>query len=216
MTQQFSLFVGTFTTLLAIINPFEVLPVYLAMLSGKDNVAHRSVARRSCLYALLLCFFFLVFGTFLLRLFDVPLSMVRIAGGLILMKIGFELFSPSSGGMARPAAEANGTDGAFVPLAMPLMFGPGAIATILGMTSTIKKSSNELASFMAIAAAIVATMLVTFLCLAYAAKLTRALGRLGIDAATRIVGFFVAAMGVGLAFDGVIEALVSHGMSSLH
>ncbi|MET4848739.1 small neutral amino acid transporter SnatA (MarC family) [Bradyrhizobium japonicum] len=69
---------------------------------------------------------------------------------------------------------------------------------------------------MAIAAAIVATMLVTFLCLAYAAKLTRALGRLGIDAATRIVGFFVAAMGVGLAFDGVIEALVSHGMSSLH
>ncbi|WP_354269733.1 MarC family protein [Bradyrhizobium japonicum] len=84
------------------------------------------------------------------------------------------------------------------------------------MTSTIKKSSNELASFMAIAAAIVATMLVTFLCLAYAAKLTRALGRLGIDAATRIVGFFVAAMGVGLAFDGVIEALVSHGMSSLH
>jgi multiple antibiotic resistance protein len=99
---------------------------------------------------------------------------------------------------------------------MPLMFGPGAIATILGMTSTIKKSSNELASFIAIAAAIVATMLVTFLCLAYATKLTRALGPLGIDAATRIVGFFVAAMGVGLAFDGAIEALVSHGMSSLH
>lgn len=217
MTQQFSLFVGTFTTLLAIINPFEVLPVYLMMLAGKDDAAHRSVARRSCLYALLLCFFFLVFGALLLRLFDVPLSMVRIVGGLILMKIGFELFSPSSsGGIARPAAEANGTDGAFVPLAMPLMFGPGAIATILGMTATIKKSSNELASFMAIAAAIVATMLITFLCLAYAAKLTRALGRLGIDAATRIVGFFVAAMGVGLAFDGVIEALVSHGMSSLH
>ncbi|MCP3397530.1 MULTISPECIES: MarC family protein [unclassified Bradyrhizobium] len=217
MTQQFSLFVGTFTTLLAIINPFEVLPVYLMMLSGKDDAAHRSVARRSCVYALLLCFFFLVFGALLLRLFDVPLSMVRIVGGLILMKIGFELFSPSSsGGIAKPAAEADGTDGAFVPLAMPLMFGPGAIATILGMTATIKKSSNELASFMAIAAAIVATMLITFLCLAYAAKLTQALGRLGIDAATRIVGFFVAAMGVGLAFDGVIEALVSHGMSSLH
>ena len=217
MTRQISLFVGTFTTLLAIINPLEVLPVYLTMLSGKDAAAHRSVAQRSCLYALLLCFFFLVFGTLLLRLFDVPLSMVRIVGGLILMKIGFELFSPSSsGGIAGPAAEANGSDGAFVPLAMPLMFGPGAIATILGMTATIEKSSNEFASFAALAAAIVATMLVTFLCLAYATKLTRALGRLGIDAATRIVGFFVAAMGVGLAFDGVIEALVSHGMSSLH
>ncbi len=216
MAQQLSLFAGTFTTLLAIINPFEVLPVYLLMLSGKDEPAHRSVARRACFYALLLCFFFLIFGTLLLRLFDVPLSMVRIVGGLILMKIGFQLFSPpSSGGIAGPAGEA-GSDGAFVPLAMPLMFGPGAIATILGMTATIKKSSNEIASFTAIAAAIVATMLVTFLCLSYATKLTRALGRLGIDAATRIVGFFVAAMGVGLAFDGVIEALVSHGISSLH
>src|SRR5262249_23474225 len=58
----------------------------------------------------------------------------------------------------------------FVPLAMPLMFGPGAIATILGMTSTIKHSSAELASFVAIVAAIFATMSVTYLCLIYAGK----------------------------------------------
>jgi multiple antibiotic resistance protein len=59
-------------------------------------------------------------------------------------------------------------------------------------------------------------MVVTYLCLAYADKLSKWLGPMGIDAATRIVGFFVSAIGVGLIFDGVIEALEMHGMTSLH
>jgi multiple antibiotic resistance protein len=84
--------------LLAVINPFVVIPVYLKLLEGKDVKGHRQVARRACLYALILCLFFLVSGTLILRLFGVPLSMVRIVGGIILMKIGFELFSLSKSG----------------------------------------------------------------------------------------------------------------------
>jgi multiple antibiotic resistance protein len=99
---------------------------------------------------------------------------------------------------------------------MPLMVGPGAIATIIGMTATIKDSARELLSFVAIAAAIIGTMTVTYLCLANARKLTDRIGPMGIDAATRIVGFFVSAIGVGLIFDGVIEALEMHGLTSLH
>jgi multiple antibiotic resistance protein len=215
MGRELSLFAGTFTTLLAIINPLEVMPVYLQLLADKDDAAHRTVAFKACLYALLLCFFFLIFGTLILRLFGVPLAMVRVVGGIILMRIGFSLFMPQkSGSDLRPSGtEANI---AFVPLAMPLMFGPGAIATIIGMASTIGGSSREILSFIAIAAAILATMFVTFLCLANSKRLTDKIGPLGIDAATRIVGFFVSAMGVGLIFDGVIEALEMHGITSLH
>jgi multiple antibiotic resistance protein len=217
MGHELSLFVGTFATLLAIINPLEVLPVYLKMLGGKDAATHRQVAWQACFYALLLSLFFLIFGTLILRLFGVPLSMVRIVGGIILMKIGFELFSPSTSGGVIPAGGADqGANIAFVPLAMPLMCGPGAIATILGMTSTIKQSSEELASFAAIVLAILATMVVTYVCLAYASRLSNKLGSMGIDAVTRIVGFFVSAMGVALIFDGVIEALETHGMTTLH
>jgi multiple antibiotic resistance protein len=218
MGRELSLFLGTFTTLLAIINPFEVMPVYLMLLEGKDAETYRLVAWKACLYALLLCLFFLIFGTLILRLFGVPLSMVRIVGGIILMKIGFELFSPSplGGGIIPARGAADGANIAFVPLAMPLMCGPGAIATILGMTSTIKDSSTELASFVAIVAAILSTMFVTYFCLAYAGKLSKKLGAMGIDAITRIVGFFVSAMGVALIFDGVIEALETHGVKVLH
>jgi len=215
ISRELSLFIGTFTTLLAIINPFEVLPVYLKLLEGKDAATHREVAWESCFYALLLSLFFLIFGTLILRLFGVPLAMVRIVGGIILVKIGFELFSPSSsGGMVTGAAKDANIS--FVPLAMPLMCGPGAIATILGMTSTIRQSPTELASFVAVVAAIIATMLVTYLCLNYASRLSKTLGPMGIDAITRIVGFFVSAIGVALIFDGVIEALESHGMTNLH
>ena len=217
MGHELTLFVGTIATLLAIINPFEVLPVYLKMLEGQDAATHRQVAWKACFYALLLSLFFLIFGTLILRLFGVPLSMVRIVGGIILMKIGFELFSPSAAGGVIPEGGADqGSNIAFVPLAMPLMCGPGAIATILGMTSTIKQSSTELVSFVAIVLAILATMLVTYVCLAYASKLSDRLGPMGIDAITRIVGFFVSAMGVALIFDGVIEALQTHGVTSLH
>jgi multiple antibiotic resistance protein len=217
LQHEFSFYVATFSTLLAIINPLEVLPIYLKLTAGTDASAHRAMALKSCLYATALCFFFLIFGTLLMRLFGVPLSMVRIVGGIILMKIGFELFSSSPpADKNKLSADAASGNIAFVPLAMPLMFGPGAIATVLGMTSKIRQSSTELWSFAAMSAAIVSTMIVTFLCLAYAEKLTKKMGPLGIDAATRIVGFFVSAMGAGLIFDGVIEVLETHGMTALH
>ena len=214
MRQVLTLFVSTFSTLLAIINPLEALPVFLKLLEGENAAQHRQIARRSCVYAVLLLFFFLIFGTLILRIFDISLSMVRIVGGIILIRIGFELFSgPSSSGSLIPANKAaQQGDIAFVPLAMPLMVGPGAIATTLGMTSLVKHTEFELFAFVAIAGAILATMLVTYVCLAYAKNLLGRIGPMGIDAATRIVGFFVSAMGVGLVFHGVIEGLQDAGM----
>src|SRR5262245_58194136 len=94
MSQELTLFVGMFTTLLAIINSLEALPVYLEFLESKDEAELQRLVRRSCFYALLLAFFFLFFGKLILRIFGVPLSMVRIVGGIILMRIGFDLFSP--------------------------------------------------------------------------------------------------------------------------
>ena len=197
MRQVLTLFISTFSTLLAIINPLEALPVFLKLLEGEDVEQHRQVARRSCVYASLLLFFFLIFGTLILRIFDISLSMVRIVGGIILIRIGFELFSgsSSSGSLIPTNKTAQQGDIAFVPLAMPLMVGPGAIA---------------------IACAILATMLITYLCLAYAKNLFGRIGPMGIDAVTRIVGFFVSAMGVGLVFHGVIEALQDSGMLPAH
>ena len=210
MTPTFTLFISLFTTLLAIINPLEAIPVYLGLTDGKAESEQRHVARQSCVYALLLSFFFLLFGTALLRIFDVPLSMVRVVGGVILTRVGFELFNPPPSGGIIPRSDGGNADVAFVPLAMPIMFGPGAIATLISMASTIKQSPEELLHFIAAAAAIVSCMLTTYLSLIYAKPILHKFGKQGIDATTRIVGFFVSAMGMGLIFNGAVEFLVPY------
>lgn len=211
-----TLFISMFTTLLAIINPLEAIPVFLQLTQGKDAADKNKVARQACTYSLLLAFFFLLFGTLMLRLFGVSLSMIRIVGGIILTRIGFQMFTPPTPAKASPAIAgeppAPEEDVAFVPLALPIMFGPGAIATIIGMASTIKKSSDELASFVAICLAIVATIAVTYLSLIYSKWILQRVGPKGIDAATRIVGFFVSAMGMGLVFHGIVEFLQTYGI----
>ena len=213
---ELTLFFSTFTTLLAVINPFEVLPVFLLLLRDKSNQERGRVAFMACLYALLLILFFLFFGAVILKIFGVSLSMVRIAGGIVLMKIGFELFLPSSDGDGTPAFARSTGNIAFMPLAMPLMIGPGPIATVLGMMATVEHSSHEALAFGVILGAIFLAVGVTYACLAFATRLTTTLGPLGIDAATRIVGFFVSAMGVSLIFNGVMHALRSAGFGGLH
>lgn len=218
MEHAVTLFVGTFTTLLAVINPLEAIPIFLQLMEGREDRVHLEVARLSCLYGLLLLIFFLVFGKLVLWLFSIPLSMVRVVGGIVLIRIGFELFAPSpAGGIianSSPESAEKPADVAFVPLAMPIMVGPGAIATVLGMSSLVEHPGHAVIA--SVVLAIAATMFVTYLSLVYARNIRAWIGPKGVDAATRIVGFFVAAMGMGLVFHGVMEAVrtyqtVTHG-----
>jgi multiple antibiotic resistance protein len=210
-------FLSLYATLLAIINPLEAIPVFLKLLRGKSHAVQRTVARKSCIYAMFLMFFFLAFGTLLLKMFGVPLSMVRVVGGIILTRIGFDLFAPSSTPGMIPSGgseQADGEDVAFVPLAMPIMFGPGGIATLISMAATMHVTWGEdgLESVLASCLAIVATMFTTYLSLAYSGKILGKIGPRGIDAATRITGFFVSAIGMGLIFHGIVEFLQSYGI----
>jgi multiple antibiotic resistance protein len=215
-----TLFIATFSTLLAIINPLEALPVFLQLAGRKDDQERGRIARRACLYAVALMFFFLLFGNLILRVFGIPLSMVRIVGGIILTHLGFALFSPHRVDSAKDNTTTDqpvtNEDVAFVPLAMPIMVGPGAIATILGMSSFIKHATFEVGAYIEISAAILATMFVTYMVLRAAKIVLMRVGSRGIDAATRIVGFFVSAMGMGLIFHGVVEALQSYGIATGH
>jgi len=181
-------------------------------MQGKDALEQRRTAIKACTYAVLLMFFFLFFGNLLMRLFDVPMSMIRVVGGVIVMRIGFELFAPSDKGGMIPKGNQPGQDVSFIPMAMPIMFGPGAMATVMGLTSTIKSSDHMLPSFLAAALAIIGAMFITCLSLIYLKAILKRVGAQGIDATTRIVGFFVAAMGVGMIFHGVVEFLQSYGV----
>ena len=210
MENHLALLIGTFTTLLAVVNPLEALPIFLSLSQDRDIQERRKLAFRSCMYALILMIAFLLFGTFILKVFGINLAMVRTVGGIILMKIGFNLFmngASSDSTMTSSSADKK-SDPSFVPLAMPIMFGPGVLATVIGMTS-LKSNVDELFSILMITIAAVACMFVVYLTLAYADKILKRIGNKGIDAATRIIGFFVASMGMGLIFQGIAEFIKS-------
>jgi len=94
---------------------------------------------------------------------------------------------------------------------MPIMAGPGAMPTVIGMSSLVRHPLANFSSIAAITVAIAATMFVTYLILAYARRILYRIGPQGIDAATRIVGFFVSAMGMGLIFHGLLEVIGQFG-----
>ncbi|HTG80828.1 MAG TPA: MarC family protein [Geobacteraceae bacterium] len=209
MISDLSIIAGVFSTLLAIINPLEALPIYLSLLQGEDESTHRTVAFRSCLYAAIMMVFFLFFGKLMMHLFGVSLSMVRVVGGIILVRIGFSLFSSPGGDLEKIGAGQTGQRGniAFVPLAMPIMFGPGALATVIGFSTLLTFSDLGKGVALGFCLAIVATMAVTFAILVNGRKILSRIGPLAIDAMTRLVGFFVSAMGMGLIFHGVGDAI---------
>ena len=140
--------------------------------------------------------------------------MVRIVGGIILTRIGFQLFTPTTSSMVSANGDGSADEEtvAFIPMAMPIMFGPGGIATLIGMAATMHLSRGGLETYLASFLAILATMVVTFLSLVYAGAILTSIGPKGIDAATRITGFFVSAMGMGLFFNGIVEFLQSYGI----
>ena len=207
-------FVSLFATLLAIINPLEAIPVFLNLLQGKSPDVHRSVARKSCLYALGLMLFFLLFGTLLLHVFGVSLSMIRVVGGIILTRIGFQLFNPSPSGNMVPQA-AGGQTGQTSPLSRWRCRSCSVLGASPPSSAWPRRCTcrgEELETYAASILAIVATMAATYLSLASAEPILKKMGPKGIDAATRITGFFVSAMGMGLFFNGIVEFLQSYGI----
>jgi len=108
MNQTATLFVSTFTTLLAIINPLDSLPVFLHL--GKDERAHRRAAAAGLHLRHSADDLFSDFRHVAVGDFEVPLSMVRIVGGIILMRIGFSLFQPSFHGVTE-AIQTSGLAG---------------------------------------------------------------------------------------------------------
>lgn len=215
MSSFFALFISTFTTLFAIINPLMAMPIYMQLMKDADKATRRRVALKSTLFTFALELFFILFGTFILKFFGVNLVMIRMVGGIVLLRLGFSMFIPSADGMMQRFLEEkrNGEGNiAIIPLSMPLQIGPGVIATVISMTSNLGKTANAFMVLSAVVLAAFATQVVVYYTFVFSNVIFRRLGSNGVDALTRIVGFFVAAMGIGFMFDSINEYLQSIGM----
>lgn len=183
-------YVSLFLTLLAIINPLEAIPVFLNLMADKDRQTRRRVARKSCLYAMGLMAFFLLFGTLVMEAFGVWLSMVQVVGGIILTRIGFELFAPSQGRLI-PAAGSQQADDMDMSAGDAHHVRAWRYRHADRHGSSYASDASHPGSLCHRVLALSATMVITYLSLAYAGPILKKIGPKGIDAASRITGFFV-------------------------
>lgn len=206
---------GTFTaTLFALLNPFGMLPIFIGYTSGRSVRVQRWLALFVSITVLGLMLLFLFAGTALLRFFGITLDAFRIAGGILLLLIGIRTVAQDPATKAKDlivASEVGALSEAesvyrqiVVPLAMPLLVGPGVIANLILYAG--EAGSRTL--FWGLVGVTVGVSFLTFVILLSGEFLRRLLGDVGLSIATRILGLLVASIGVEFVITGLTNVIV--------
>ena len=191
---------AAFVTLLVVVDPPGVVPIFVAL--TQDEPARRSaILTRAVLIAFGVALFFLIAGRAVLSYLGVTVHAFSISGGILLFVTAMPMLFGQRGGLQAPEPrERGGEDISVFPLAMPLLSGPGTIATILLLTS---QAGNDVKKVGAIGVAIAIVFLVSFISLYLGSRLMRLLGEGGVHIATRVMGIVLAALAVQYVLNGI-------------
>lgn len=201
MTQ---LFISALITFFVVIDPPGCAPIYAGLTKGASHAQQRSMAIRATIIAAIILVIFALFGEQLLSALNIELDSFRIAGGLMLFWIAFEMVFEKRTQRREERAEkvaANPEieDVSVFPMAMPMIAGPGAIASIMLLMSGAEGTEQTLV----ILAALGVVLLVTMVSLIAAGPLIRLLGDKVEAVITRVLGVLLAALAAQYVIDGL-------------
>lgn len=194
---------AAFITLLVVVDPPGVVPIFVALTKNETPKGRRAILIRAVTIALCVAVFFLVAGRALLSYLGVTVHAFSISGGILLFVAAMPMLFGHRGGLQAPEPKEQGSVGEDIsvfPLAMPLLSGPGTIATTLLLTS---QAGGDMKKLIAIGVAIAIVFLVSFISLYLGARLIRLLGEGGVHIATRVMGIVLAALAVQYVLNGV-------------
>jgi multiple antibiotic resistance protein len=192
-------------TLFVTIDPVGLAPIFMALTVGMAPAARRQTAIRAAVIAAIILVAFALIGEPLIGALGISLPAFRIAGGLLLFVIAFEMVFERREERKSATAEVAEGDGrghdlAIFPLAIPLTSGPGAISATILLASGAE-NTLALIGLLIIIVALVAACLAVFL---LAGTIERALGRTGRIVVSRLLGVILAALSVQFVADGVL------------
>jgi len=196
-------FITSLVSLFVILDPPGLVFPYLALSSGYTPAAARGLAARTCAYAFLILALFMFLGRWLLEYLGISLPAFQIAGGLILFRIAFDMLE-GRGQFNRldtssSLVPADYGDIALVPLAMPLLSGPGAITTVLVLASRAQSRWED--GLILLAAALILAL--TYVFFRFAEGLQKLLRESGMRLLTRLMGLILAALAVEFVLQGL-------------
>ena len=204
MDQDFIRFgLAAFVTLLVVVDPPGVVPIFVALTRDEAPARRRAILIRAVVIAFGVALFFLVAGRAVLSYLGVTVHAFSISGGILLFATAMPMLFGQRGGLQAPERRERGSVGQDIsvfPLAIPMLSGPGVIATILLLTS---QAAGDLRRLGAVTVAITLVFIVAFVSLYFGARLISRLGEGGVHIATRVMGIVLAALAVQYVLNGI-------------
>ncbi|MEM7088708.1 MAG: MarC family protein [Pseudomonadota bacterium] len=193
-------FVTAFTTLFVVIDPFGTTPIFAAMTQDMDARTRRRTAYRTCLVATGILIAFACFGEAVLGFVGISMEAFKIAGGALLFLTALDmLFERRTKRREDRVEQEEHPDPSVFPLAIPLVAGPGSIATIILLAGQ-QPGLPGIATAIAVMLAVMVVVLLFFLS---GGLIARILGKTGLNVLTRLLGMLLAALSVQFILDGL-------------
>ncbi|RJF93695.1 MarC family protein [Sphingomonas cavernae] len=198
------LFISAFVTFLVVIDPPGCAPIYASLTTGAAVQARRAMAIRAVFVASLILLVFALFGEKLLGALGINLDSFRIAGGIMLFLIALEMvFEKRTQRREERAKEVQASpeheDVSIFPMAIPMIAGPGSIASVMLMMAR----SKGIEETFVVLAAMALVLVITLACLIAAGPLMRMVGPKVEAVITRLLGVLLAALAAQFVIDGI-------------
>ena len=192
--------IQVFVTLIVIIDPPGVMPIFLSLVSKYSIEEQRRLAWKTASVSLLVIIIFALFGQFILDYLKISLPALQGAGGLLLLLVALDLLI----GNQRESSSDSDVNVALVPLGTPLLAGPGAIvATIIFVKQASSDVEDSLSLMAALFVAIIVLHVFLGLVLAYSTGIIKIIKKSGVTLIARIAGLLLAAIAVQMIADSV-------------
>ena len=213
---EFSSWVGVaLVTLLPIVNPVSTAVLLLSISSHLSKEERNRQITRACIYMTAILVTFLVAGHFIMVAFGISIPGIRIAGGMVIGFLGFRMLFPDEGQISMEGKEEaqEKLDISFSPLAMPSLSGPGSLAVVITMSSSIdvRHGIDKILAFAGVILAILLTAIISWLVLRGAGAMRRLLGVNGVNSLSRIMGFLLICIGIQFIVNGVRDLALDIG-----
>ncbi|MET0293241.1 MAG: MarC family protein [Steroidobacteraceae bacterium] len=199
-----------FVTLLVVVEPVSVIPIFIALTEGDSEQERRRMARKGVIIATIILVIFSLVGGPFLRLMNISIDAFRIFGGLLLFLIALEMvFARQSGSRTSHPEEEEGrkrADISVFPLAFPFIAGPGALATIL---LAFGPAAGDPVLYAGLLTVVLVVMVLCLLTLYVASPLMRVMGVTGANVVNRLFGVVLGALAVQFILDGVRAAFLT-------
>jgi multiple antibiotic resistance protein len=189
------LFLDIFTKVFFILSPFFSVSMFLALSCDLDARCRRRCALRTSLAILVVCFIVYFFGNLIFRVLGITVPAFQVGAGTLLFLTSIQMVS----GRLSETAVHGDEDFAVVPLAIPLIVGPGTIGTLLVLGMEISSTGEKVVAGSAIFLAVVTISLFLFL----AMPISRMLGQKGLHMMTKLTGLILTAIAAQIIFTGV-------------